>query len=60
MAQLVVDYVNQRGRFLELDKTCTPKRWYLVPNNAARTKVAQALRDDNTKEARAARRIKYG
>jgi hypothetical protein len=60
IAQLVVDHVNknQQGRFLELDTTCN--RWYLVPNNVARTKVGQALRDNNTKEARAAKRKKYG
>jgi hypothetical protein len=60
IAQCVVDHVNknQKGRFLELDTTCN--RWYLVPNNGARTKVGQALRDNNTKEARAAKRKKYG
>jgi hypothetical protein len=60
IAQRVVDHVskNQKGRFLELDTTCN--RWYLVPNNGARTKVGQALRDNNTKEARAAKRKKYG
>jgi hypothetical protein len=60
IAQSAVDHVNknQKGRFLELDTTCN--RWYIVPNNVARTKVGQALRDNNTKEARAAKRNKYG
>jgi len=33
--------------------------WYLVPNVVARTKVGQALRENNTQEARAAKRAKY-
>ena len=60
IAQGVVDRINdeRNGRFLELDKS--NNRWYIVPNRVARTKVGQALRDDNTKEARAAKREKYG
>ncbi len=35
------------------------KRWFLVPNVVARRKVGQALRENNTEEARAAKRAKY-
>jgi hypothetical protein len=45
------------ARFLELDKDTD--RWYLVPNVVARRKVGQALRENNTDEARAAKRAKY-
>ncbi len=45
------------GRFLELDRDA--KRWFLVPNVVARRKVGQALRENNTEEARAAKRAKY-
>jgi hypothetical protein len=45
------------ARFLELDKDAN--RWYLVPNVVARRKVGQALREDNTDEARAAKRARY-
>jgi hypothetical protein len=59
VAQGIVDYMqNEVGaRFLEFDReTC---RWYLVPNVVARRKVGQALRENNTEEARAAKRAKY-
>jgi hypothetical protein len=42
---------------LELDKET--QRWFLVPNVVARRKVGQALRENNTEEARAAKRAKY-
>jgi len=42
---------------LELDKDT--QRWFLVPNVVARRKVGQALRENNTEEARAAKRAKY-
>jgi hypothetical protein len=60
IAQSVVDYINkERGaRFVELDEKAD--RWYVMPNNAARTKAGQALRENNTSEARKARRKKYG
>lgn len=35
-------------------------RYYIVPNLMARRKVGQALRENNTEEARAAKREKYG
>ena len=54
-----MDNIQQKvgGRFLELDKEVN--RWYLVPNVVARRKVGQALRENNTEEARAAKRAKY-
>ena len=60
VAQSIVDAVtiNGKGRFLELDKR--NGMWYLVPNIVARRKVGQALRENNTEEARAAKREKYG
>lgn len=59
VAQGIVDQVQHSigGRFLELDKEAN--RWYLVPNVVARRKVGQALRENNTEEARAAKRAKY-
>jgi len=59
VAQSIVDYVQEKlgGRFLELDKETD--RWYVVPNIVARRKVGQALREDNTVEARAVKRQKY-
>lgn len=42
---------------MELDRDM--KRWFLVPNVVARRKVGQALRENNTEEARAAKRAKY-
>ena len=42
---------------MELDRDI--KRWFLVPNVVARRKVGQALRENNTEEARAAKRAKY-
>jgi hypothetical protein len=60
VAQSIVDAVTiqNKGRFLELDKESG--RWYLVPNIVARRKVGQALRENNTEQARAAKREKYG
>lgn len=60
VAQAIVDMVQRdhMGRFLELDKGAN--RWYIVPNIVARRKVGQALRENNTEEARAAKREKYG
>jgi hypothetical protein len=60
VAQSIVDAVHnvQKGRFLERD-TATG-RYYIVPNLMARRKVGQALRENNTDEARAAKRQKYG
>ena len=59
VAQGIVDHVHNvvGGRFLELDRDA--KRWFLVPNVVARRKVGQALRENNTEEARAAKRAKY-
>jgi len=59
VAQGIVDHVHNEinGRFLELDKDC--QRWFLVPHVVARRKVGQALRENNTEEARAAKRAKY-
>jgi len=59
VAQGIVDHVNNviGGRFLELDKG--NNKWFLVPNVVARRKVGQALRENNTEEARAAKRAKY-
>lgn len=60
VAQRIVDCINNEhnGRFLELEKGTN--RWYIVPNIVARRKVGQALRENNTEEARAAKRHKYG
>ena len=59
VAQSIVDYIQKAGgRFLELDREVV--RWYVVPNIVARRKVGQALRENNTEEARAAKREKYG
>jgi hypothetical protein len=59
VAQSLVDSIKERGgRFLDLDKVVD--RWYIVPNTEARRKVGQALRDNNTPAARAARRARYG
>jgi hypothetical protein len=60
VAQAVVDMIHgdHKGRFLELDKEAN--RWYVVPNIVSRRKVGQALRENNTEEARAAKREKYG
>ncbi len=59
VAQSIVDRIQNvvGGRFLELDRDV--KRWFLVPNVVARRKVGQALRENNTEEARAAKRAKY-
>ncbi|KAG7347021.1 hypothetical protein IV203_006090 [Nitzschia inconspicua] len=59
VAQGIVDHMQKEvgARFLELDKETN--RWYLVPNVVARRKVGQALRENNTEEARAAKRAKY-
>lgn len=59
VAQAIVDHIQNEvgGRFLELDRD--EKRWFLVPNVVARRKVGQALRENNTEEARAAKRAKY-
>jgi hypothetical protein len=60
VAQSVVDYINheRKGRFLELEKESG--RWFIVSNRTARTKAGQALRDNNSPEARAKKREKYG
>lgn len=60
VAQEIVDAVHndQKGRFLERDSGTG--RYYIVPNLMARRKVGQALRENNTDEARAAKREKYG
>lgn len=60
VAQSIVDTVHfeQKGRFLERDPATG--RYYVVPNLMARRKVGQALRENNTEEARAAKREKYG
>lgn len=59
VAQAIVDRVHNEigGRFLELDPTSG--KWFLVPNVVARRKVGQALRENNTEAARAAKRAKY-
>jgi hypothetical protein len=63
IAQTVVDFINneRHGRFLclEKDEERRTKRWYVAPNLIARNKAGQALRDDNTAVARAAKRKKY-
>jgi hypothetical protein len=60
VAQSVVDYIHQerKGRFVEFEGETG--RWYVVDNKKARTKAGQALRDQNTPEARAKKREKYG
>lgn len=57
-ASLLVEYVQKYGgRFLEKDKETG--KWYIVPDIVARRKAGQALREDNTAEARRAKREKY-
>jgi hypothetical protein len=60
VAQSIVDAIHneQNGRFLEKDPSTN--RYYVVPTLTARRKVGQALRENNTEEARAAKREKYG
>mmetsp|Transcript_8382 Transcript_8382/g.24145 ORF Transcript_8382/g.24145 Transcript_8382/m.24145 type:complete len:593 (+) Transcript_8382:619-2397(+) len=58
----VVEWVKKHGgRFLKEDKTRSAgSRWYMVPDNIARQKVAQALREDHSEEGKALKRAKYG
>jgi len=59
VAQAIVDAVHrqQGGRFLEKDPDTN--LYYVVSTLTARRKVGQALRENNTDEARAAKRQKY-
>jgi hypothetical protein len=47
---------GRNGQFLEME--LETKRWYLSHEKMAYTKVAQALRDQNDEESRAAKRAK--
>lgn len=47
------------GRFLAKDNNYPGEMWYVVDRKFARRKVAQALRENNTPEARAAKKAKY-
>jgi hypothetical protein len=59
VAQNLVNRIKSENnsRFLELDPVNA--RWYVVPNLVARRKCGQALRENNTEEARRAKRAKY-
>ena len=59
VAQNLVDRIKNEfnSRFLELDPETN--RWYIVPNIVARRKCGQALRENNTAEARMAKRARY-
>ena len=57
-ASLVQEIQGYGGRFLEKDKETG--RWFIIADKLARSKAGQALRDDNTPEARQARRERYG
>ena len=58
LSQQVVDKCTGEGsRFLKFDDKA--KEWYPIPNILARRKAGQALREENTPEARAAKRAKY-
>jgi hypothetical protein len=55
--KLVDDLMAEGRRFIELEEST--KKWYVVPNLRARRKAGQALREENTPEARALKRKKY-
>jgi hypothetical protein len=53
----IVEDMNKQGRrFLKLDSNGL---WFEIPKMAARRKVGQALREENTPEARANKRQRY-
>lgn len=51
MSEQVVQWVQQKGRFLKRESKSSP--WYIVTDATARQKVSQALREDHTPEGRA-------
>jgi hypothetical protein len=55
LSQCLVNYVHSYGgRFLKLDKAAG--RWYVIPNNVARRKASQALREHVPMHERIARK----
>jgi len=48
------------GRFLELDKDDEQRRYYVVEEKTALSKISQALREDHSEEGRAAKKSKRG
>eukprot|EP00980_Cylindrotheca_fusiformis_P006092 scaffold1311_cov99-Cylindrotheca_fusiformis.AAC.9 len=60
LSRYVVDYVHDyKGRFLAMDKTVRPNRWYEIPDVMARRKVSQALREDDDPVKRREKRERY-
>jgi len=60
LSRHVVDYVHKyKGRFLALDKTVNPPKWYEITDAVARRKVSQALREDNDPTKRKEKRARF-
>ncbi|CAJ1951916.1 unnamed protein product [Cylindrotheca closterium] len=60
LSRHVVDYVHKyNGRFLALDKTIKPSRWYEITDAVARRKVSQALREDGDPVKRQEKRARF-
>lgn len=58
IAQQLIDALNEDGcRFIKYDEDTG--KWYIVPAVVARRKAGQALREENTPAARAAKRARY-
>jgi len=54
----LVEFIHARGgRFLKLDRRT--QRWFEITDKEARRKASQTLRDINTPERRAEKRVKY-
>jgi hypothetical protein len=60
LSRHVVDYVHKyKGRFLALDKSVNPPKWYEITDAVARRKVSQALREDNDPNKRKEKRARF-
>jgi len=61
LSNQIVDFIQNGlgGRFLAKDDSYQVEMWYVVDRKFARRKVAQALRENNTPEARAEKKAKY-
>ena len=60
LSRHVVDFVHKyKGRFLALDKTHDPPRWYEITDAVARRKVSQALREDVDPVKRQEKRARF-
>eukprot|EP00526_Cylindrotheca_closterium_P009671 CAMPEP_0113638740 /NCGR_PEP_ID=MMETSP0017_2-20120614/20307_1 /TAXON_ID=2856 /ORGANISM="Cylindrotheca closterium" /LENGTH=433 /DNA_ID=CAMNT_0000549887 /DNA_START=1 /DNA_END=1302 /DNA_ORIENTATION=+ /assembly_acc=CAM_ASM_000147 len=60
LSRHVVEYVHKyKGRFLALDKTIIPARWYEITDAVARRKVSQALREDGDPVKRQQKRARF-